>query len=158
MGSSNRWYVDVNVTDQNTVEKIIEKGRQIDKEKFHSRSLWDLFVFRKWCESTKWDPIDLLQAISLEFPLVMFSAQYYGDYGSGKIFISNGESIEEKDIWINPRFPTATTFKKAIKAKKMRDKVLQEQREKKAAQEREVKRLKEIEETEKRLSELKAGK
>jgi len=151
MGSSNRWLVDVNVTDQDTVNKIIEKGRQIDKGNEH----WDSYVFRKWCESTKWDPTDLLVLISKEFPTVIFSANYRGDYGSGKIFIFNGEQIEEYEVWAHPSFPTTVKLKVALKNKKVRDKIQRERNEKRAAEEREASRRREIEATEKKLRELK---
>jgi hypothetical protein len=118
MGSHNRWRIDVNTNDENTIQEIKDFGVSKDNDK---TTTWYGFAFRKWCEHTKWDPVDLLISISKNFPKLIFSAAYSGDYGTGKVFIFNGKTIEASEIWINPPFPNLVLLRKSLVSKEKRD-------------------------------------
>lgn len=133
MGSSNKWRIDVAVTDAHTVKCVLESGRELDPSK-STKPTWDEFAFRKWSEHTKWDPCDLLLLLSKQYPNLIFSAQYSGDYGTGKIFFFNGEDIEACEIWVPPAFPMLPLLKKALAAKKKRQAAQMVQLQKEAAE------------------------
>jgi hypothetical protein len=114
MGSYNRWCVDALATPEQII-KIINSGRLLDKG---ADIAWDRFCWRKWSGSTKWDPIDLIRALSRKFPEIIFSVAYSGEYGSGKDFYLNAEDVVESAVIKRPAFPAMSTLKRAIKNKK----------------------------------------
>jgi hypothetical protein len=127
MGSSNKWFIDVNL-DVSTPghEKLIEDIIEAGVKKTGTKE-WYVFAFRKWSyEATKWDPTHMLVPLSKSFPELIFSAAYHGDSGSGKIFICDGLQIKESEVWVNPKFPPSKAFLKKAIAK--RDKKAEEDR------------------------------
>jgi len=114
MGSYNRFFVSVSTTDTNLIKAIINDGREFDKTNSGSPT-WDQYCFGKWSESTKWDPSSLILKLSKQFPTIIFSISYQGDWGSGKTFFNDGEEINECDVYPKrPAFPPMIRIKKAV--------------------------------------------
>lgn len=143
MGSYNSWCIDAQA-DSEQVLNIIDCGRSFDRS---GGIYWDEFCWRKWCEQTKWHPVELVRKISQKFSNIIFSVGYSGDYGSGKIYILNGRDIESDEVFPRPLFPSMTLLKKAIKQKDARDAQLRLQQEKERA-------AKQAEATQKRIRDL----
>jgi hypothetical protein len=148
MGAYNKFFVNVNVTDDSMIALIIENGRTIEGVGTSSPP-WDTFCFRKWSDKTKWDPTPLIVELSKFFSTVIFSITYSGDWGSGKVFVHNGSEINERDIYPpRPSYPPIPTLKKAIKAAKQLEIKRQIAREKELAEKQlaaKQKRVRELE-------------
>jgi len=113
MGTYNQWFINVNTDDKAFIEEIIN-FRTSGDFKYSKEPTWAQFAFCKWCESTKWNPCDLLVELSKKYPKLIFSCRYSGQSGTGKIFFFNGESIEETEIWHHPPFPNLPLLKKSL--------------------------------------------
>lgn len=154
MSSYNKVYVDVNVTDKDMVAAIIDYGREIDG---NTSPTWDWYCFRKWSDRTKWDFTPLVTELSRRFSTAIFSISYGGDWGAGKVFVHNGEEINETEIYpARPAYPPLPMLRQAIHtAQKLR---VEEQlaREKEAAQKLLADKQKRVQELESELEKIKA--
>ena len=146
MGTYNKWFVSVNTSDHKVIETIKKYGQKI--EDTGAADHWDAFCFRKWSYSCKWNPSSLLMKLSKRFDTLIFSANYQGDYGTGKTFFYQGEEIEESMVFkANPVFPTVTLIKKALDTRNEKMLIKQIAEEKASA-------AKAFEEKQKRIKEL----
>ena len=152
MGSYNKWCVTVDTDNQNTLSDIRRFGRNKDLDRVKTEPTWDDCVFQHWSLQMKWNPIELVKIISVEFPVNVFSVEYNGDFGVGRIFILNGKAINANDVWLTPPFPSVALVKKsfdvqaereALKLKEMKDKIAAEKEAKIKSLEEELRKLKE---------------
>lgn len=81
-------------------------------EEFKSPPLFDKWCWKKWSESSKWCEDRLMQNLSTEFPNVMFKVHCKGDYSYVSFWLG-GSCLDESQIWVKPKFPTAKEFKDA---------------------------------------------
>lgn len=154
----NKWFIAVNTQDDNVLSRIIEYGREKDSDYSSSDEItWDDCAFRHWSDNVSWNPTNLVSLISTKFPDLIFSMEYAGDDGTGKMFIHNGSIIYENEIWKNPPFPSITLLKKALllKLKKSESKRLEEEK-KKAAKELADKKA-QIKQLEDKIKQIKAS-
>ena len=128
MGSNNSWYIDVNTDDKQQIHAIIAEGRRIDDPTGDSSDeYWDVYCFRKWSQSTKWSPIDLLRKLSRVFKKHFFLLKCSGESGPNEWFYLDGLSLPKSLVFPKPKYPRMTEWKAAIHRKEALARQMQEE-------------------------------
>lgn len=145
MGSYNRFKFDVNTDDQKLIDSILTIGSEIGGE-----SIKDLF--RQYCESTKWDGAFVLEKLSSKFPTLIFRLDVAGET-TGTWFYLNGENVAEIFVFQRPIFPSHKQFYDGQQMKRTSNEI----KRRKAKEQEEINKQKEIKALEQKLAELKNG-
>lgn len=106
----------------------------------------------RFCEETKWWPDELISKLRVKFPHVMFRLDYDGVQTQPEFFLGD-QAVEGH--WVLPYFPSESKFNSGVRAKKAYKKRIEEERQKKAADEEKVRAAEKEAQERKQLEELK---
>ncbi len=150
MGSYNSFYVNVNTQDPAVIKEITANPS-------NDYDHWASHVFRKWLKNTKWDAFETVERVSKKFPDLIFTVSFYGECGYGKFFVSNGQTIEEHEVFRIPAFPSKSLLKKRLAEMNKRAEKAEIAREKERAEKITAEKEAKISQLESELQSLKAS-
>ena len=125
MGSGYSWRLTVEDRTPDFHQRIISVANGMKDFSDALEPRFENWLWFRWTPEVKWSAEDFVNQLSKKFPEVVFRLECGGDEHFNS-FIMNGDTLDEKEIWKNPPFPSHVLFKK--KAKEAKIKRLERQR------------------------------